>query len=529
MSSPPLTDKPKATAEGLPTELWTLICHSRSSYSDGEDFIIDFISLFSLHSTSKTLRKKTRDAFLQRHLASLKFSLMPWSLDVLKELSEDEQLHSYVRELEFGPEVLNTNLEVDLQYVREQGGEPSTGYPHPESYIYVDSARPVWPMVKLPEPLWQGNTARDSGSALVVRWNEQGSYGRWLQKYGDTLRKLVYHQNHFRARTGYIREAIAKFPMLKSININPRPVGTYYEERFAKVIRRSRGTTPLFRELGAHELKLTTDAPPYGSESILEFSLDGLLFMEYYAEINMLENLFDVLSSVDLGKLTVDLTITASNLLSNGRVFDTNHRTWTAMAPRVRSLTFDFAMSDVNIYQVLPLLTWITEMVPPTSAVEHFFGRNLSFGYFVLRKVLAQSSWMSLQTLHLFQCRIHGRDLLGMFLRHLSTLEDVNLSRVTTTGMSIASWRNMILPMKGMTRLERVTLDRLELQGANDMSGLSSYPWNSKPATCYCLKAKGYENVRHILDIATERMILVPGRNSTVCEVHFRTSRLDQD
>jgi hypothetical protein len=68
---------------------------------------------------------------------------MPQRLEVLKGLSEDEQLRTYVRELDFGPEVLNTNLEVDLQYVREQWEEPSTGCPHPESYIYVDSARPI--------------------------------------------------------------------------------------------------------------------------------------------------------------------------------------------------------------------------------------------------------------------------------------------------------------------------------------------------------------------------------------------------
>ncbi|CAN9191089.1 unnamed protein product [Alternaria alternata] len=343
MLSSPLPKKPKAAAEGLPIELWTLICHSRSSYSDGEEFIIDFLGLSNLRLTSRALNRKIWDAFLQRHFASSKFSLMPQSLQDLKRLSEDEQLHRYVRELEFGPEILNTNLEVDLQYIKEQGEEPSTGYPHPESYIYVDSARPIWPIVKLPRPLREGVTSRDS-------------------EYGDTLKRLVERQNHFRAGTGYLREAIIKFPALNSIKINPRPVGNYYEQRFAEIIKRSRGTTPLFRELGAHELELTTDTAPYGSESILEFSLDGLLFMEYYAEINMLENLFNVLSSVDLGKFTVDLTITAANLLSNGKVFDISHRTWTAMAPRVRSLTFDFAMSDMKIYQVPPLLTWIAEM-----------------------------------------------------------------------------------------------------------------------------------------------------------------------
>jgi hypothetical protein len=235
------------------------------------------------------------------------------------------------------------------------------------------------------------------------------------------------------------------------------------------------------------------------------------------------------LSSVDLGKFTVDLTITAANLLSNGKVFDISHRTWTAMAPRVRSLTFDFAMSDMKIYQVPPLLTWIAEMVQPTRAVEHFFCRNLFFGHFVLRKVFAQSSWASLRTLHLFRCKAHSRDLLGMFLRHRSTLEDVSLSCVTTTGMSATSWKNILVLMKGMDQLDRVTLDRLELQGAIDMSSLLSHPWNSKPSTCYCLKAKGHGKIRHMLLVATECIILIPGRKSTVCEVHFRTLQLNQE
>ncbi|KAH6861272.1 hypothetical protein B0T12DRAFT_479993 [Alternaria alternata] len=286
---------------------------------------------------------------------------------------------------------------------------------------------------------------------------------------------------------------------------------------------------PLFHELGAHDLELTTDTAPYGSESIFEFSLDGLLFMEYYSEINMLENLFNVLSSVDLGKFTVDLTITAANLLSNGKVFDTSHRTWTTMAPRVRSLTFDFAMSDITIYQVSPLLTWIAEMVQPTRAVEHFFGRNLFFGHFILRKVFAQCSWTVLRTLHLFRCKTHSRDLLGMFLRHRSTLKDVSLSCVTTTGMSAASWRNILVSVKGMNQLERVTLDRLELQGASDMSSLLSYSRNSKSAACHCLKAKGCEKIRRMLVVATERIMLVPGRKPTVCEVHFLISQLDQE
>jgi hypothetical protein len=431
---------------------------------------------------------------------------MPQRLEVLKGLSEDEQLRTYVRELDFGPEVLNTNLEVDLQYVREQWEEPSTGCPHPESYIYVDSARPIWPIVKLSELLWEGNTGRDSGPALVVRWNERDGYSRWLQKHGGTLRRLIDHQDHPRTGTGCIRGAIANFPMLNGIKINPRPVGTSYDERFANTVNRSKGTMPLLRELGADELELTADPATYGSKSILKFSFDGLLFTEYYAKIIMLENLSEVLSSAELSKFTVDLTVTATNLPSNGKISDTNHR--------VRSPTFDFAMSDINRYQVLPLLTWIAEIVSYTNGVEHFYGRNLSFGYFALRRIPAQSSWTSLRTLHLFQCRIHGRDLRGLFLRHRSTLEDASFSHVATTGMSVVFWRDILVAMKGMGQLAHVTLDRLGLEGVSDMSSNASYICAPKSATSCCVKAKGHGNACSMLDVATERIILLPGRMS---------------
>jgi hypothetical protein len=141
-----------------------------------------------------------------------------------------------------------------------------------------------------------------------------------------------------------------------------------------------------------------------------------------------------------------------------------------------------------------------------------------------LRRVLAQSSWTNLRTLHLFQSRIHGRDVLGLFLRHRSTLEEVALSHVISTGMSVVSWREILVALKGMNQLERVTLNRLGLEGASDISSKASYSWAPKSATLSCLKAKGQENVRSMLDVATERMILLPGRKPTICEVHFRTS-----
>lgn len=524
MSSPPLPAKPEATLEGLPAEIWTQICHSQTSYSDGGVFIIDPISLSNLRLTCQILHWNTRDAFLQRHLASSKFSLMPWSLELLKELSENEHLRRYVRELEFGPEVLNTNLDVDLQYVKELWERPSTGCPHPESYIYVDSTRPVWPMVKLPEPLWKGITGKYTGSALVVRWNERYGYDRWFQKYGDTLKRLVERQNRFRATPEYIREAIAKFTNLKSIKINSRPVGTYYEQRFAISIKRSKGTMPLFRELGAHDIEVTTDPAPYGSKPLLEFSLDGLLFMEYYAEIIMLENLFKVLTTVDLDRFTVDLTITAANLPSNGKLFNTDHPSWKVLAARIQSLTFDCAMSDIDGSHVFELLSWVAEMLPHTNAVEHFYGRSCDFGYLLLRTIFAQSFWTGLRTLHLFRSRSHGRSLLEMLLRHRSTLDDVSLRHVTTTGMSAATWRDIFVAMKGMHRLERVTLDRLELQGDLYMSSNASHSWASKPPTSGLLKAQGHNRVRLVLDFATERMILLPGQNITFCQVHFDTS-----
>jgi len=131
MSEPPLPGKPEPTFEGLPPEIWTQICHSRASYADGESFILDPISLSSLRLASRIIHSKTQDAFLQRHLSSSKFSLMPWSLAILKDLSENEHLCTYVEELEFGPEILNTNLDVDLRYIKEPWEEPSMGCPHP--------------------------------------------------------------------------------------------------------------------------------------------------------------------------------------------------------------------------------------------------------------------------------------------------------------------------------------------------------------------------------------------------------------
>ena len=521
MSEPPLPGKPEPTFEGLPPEIWTQICHSRASYADGESFILDPISLSSLRLASRIIHSKTQDAFLQRHLSSSKFSLMPWSLAILKDLSETEHLCTYVEELEFGPEILNTNLDVDLRYIKEPWEEPSMGCPHPQSYIHMDSARPVWPMVKLPEPLWKGLTGRGSGSALAVRWNDRGGYTHWLQKYEGTLKRLVEHQDRFSTAAEYVRDAIGKLTNLKSIKINPRPIGAYYEERFAKHILRSRGTMSLYRAVGAHAIEVATDLAPSGSKTLLEFSLDGLLFMEYYAEIIMLENLSKILSTVDLDKLTVDLTITAANLPSNGKIYDTGHQSWRAIAPRIRSLTFDCAMSDIDGSEVPALLTWISEMLIYATAVEHFYGRSCDFEYRMLRTVFVQSSWTSLRTLHLFRSRSHGRNLLRMLLRHRSTLEDVSFSHVTVTGTSIAAWRDVFSAMKDMHRLGRVTLEQLEIQGDLDMSSNAPYSWAFKPLTSDRLKAKGYEKVRSMLDFVTQRILLLSGREITFWQVHF--------
>lgn len=521
MSQPPLLAKPEPTFEGLPAELWTQICHSRSSYADGESFILDSISLSSLRLTSRIIHSKTQDAFLQRHLASSKFSLMPWSLAILKDLSENERLCTYVEELEFGPEVLNTNLDVDLRYIKDPWEEPSTGCPHPESYIYMDSTRPVWPMVKLPEPLWKGLTGRDSGSALVVRWNKRGGYNRWLQKYGGTLKRLVEHQNRFSTAAKCIRDAIRKLTNLRSIKINPRPIGTYYEERFGKPIQRSRGTMSLYRAVGAHNIEVTTDLAPSGSKTLLEFSLDGLLFMEYYAEIIMLENLSNILSTVDLDKLTLDLTITAANLPPNGKIYDTGRQSWRAIASRIRSLTFDCAMNNIDASQVPALLTWVSEMMIYATTVEHFYGHSCDFEYRMLRTIFAQSSWTSLRTLHLFRSRSHGRNLLRLLLHHRSTLEDVSLSRVTVTGTSLAAWREIFVAMKGMHQLGRVTVDQLELQGDLGVSSTALNLCASKLVTSAWLKAQGHENVRLMLDLATQRIVLLSVRDITFWQVHF--------
>jgi hypothetical protein len=103
--------------EDLPTELWTLVCNTRTPYTsiNGEHPIINDATLSNLRLASRTLHHKTQDAFLQRHLSCPKLSLAPMSLELLKELSEDEKLRPYVKELEFGPDMLNTRHNRDLK------------------------------------------------------------------------------------------------------------------------------------------------------------------------------------------------------------------------------------------------------------------------------------------------------------------------------------------------------------------------------------------------------------------------------
>jgi hypothetical protein len=65
--------------------------------------------------------------------------------------------------------------------------------------------------------------------------------------------------------------------------------------------------------------------------------------------------------------------------------------------------------------------------------------------------------------------------------------------------------------MKGMGQLAHVTLDRLGLEGVSDMSSNASYICAPKSATSCCVKAKGHGNACSMLDVATERIILLPG------------------
>jgi hypothetical protein len=142
MSLLELFPKPAPTLEGLPTELWTQICLAKSSTWEGEASILDSSTLCNLARTSSALRMKTQDGFMQHVLNCPKFSLTPWSLDMMRRFSDDNRLCKYVKVLELGPELLNKHFENALGPNRNKPYTRGSVREYPDT---TNTSWPVWP------------------------------------------------------------------------------------------------------------------------------------------------------------------------------------------------------------------------------------------------------------------------------------------------------------------------------------------------------------------------------------------------
>jgi hypothetical protein len=243
--------------EDLPTELWTLICNARTPYTsvNGEHPIIDDATLSNVRLASRTLHHKTQDAFLQRHLSCSKFSLAPMSLELLRELSENKNLRPYTKELEFGPDVLNTRLDQDPKFCK---GKSYNRYPAELSVR--DLPWSVWPIAKLRGSF---NLSAARKAHMIVRWED--SYASWAAKYEDRFRDLRDEQWEYRedqVDIDMLLAAIPKFPNLRNIKIDTRPAGPIFSQLFDAQIRPSKGTMALGRAIGAAEMNLSADDNP---------------------------------------------------------------------------------------------------------------------------------------------------------------------------------------------------------------------------------------------------------------------------
>jgi hypothetical protein len=155
-----LPPKPAPTVEGLPLEIWTLICLAETSNSHTVSFILDSSSLCSLARASRTIYNKTRGGFERHVYFRPKFSLTYWSIDRLVEISNDARLKTYVKELEFGPEQLNWRLEETLLHRTKKVTEAMVQW-NARLEMQESTSWPVWPVVRLP------NGRR---KALDVQW-----------------------------------------------------------------------------------------------------------------------------------------------------------------------------------------------------------------------------------------------------------------------------------------------------------------------------------------------------------------------
>ncbi|CAO2652286.1 Nn.00g005690.m01.CDS01 [Neocucurbitaria sp. VM-36] len=501
--------RPPPTLEGLPTELWTQICNAKTSYANGELFIIDSASLSDIRLTSRALWNKTKYTFLQRHLACPKFSLTPWSLGILRDLSENEHLRTYVKELEFGPDCLNTELDEDLRYCKDLWDVSPIGIKHP--YGLKESAWPIWPVV-----FKESSDYLTDQIPLIVRWLFPHGYSTWAEKYGNTFRQVRDEQRDFQNNMKAVvllNKALKKFPNLKNIRIDTRPVGPGFTEIFGTYIRPSQGTANIGRLIGAHKMNLIPDPAPSLPDRQSKFNLDGLIFTQPAADLRLIQTAFMALSSSDSKNFTVELVITAIKEEAMDRsVFDSDCEHWTLLAPRLRSITFDLAGNDLGVLETPNFLSRCTSILKQADAVEGLYGRNISTSYdppgIMSVLLTGTSKWHNLKYFRLFMSNERGSELHKFLLHHSPTLEEVSISHVTIHLNDGVSWESIIEALKGMPCLLRVTLEHLCFENQKGLKDVYLPFQRDMSRSSTWLKADGHENVCQMMEVASQHIFL---------------------
>tara|TARA_R110002003_G_scaffold391_11_gene19478 strand:- start:2664 stop:3581 length:918 start_codon:yes stop_codon:yes gene_type:complete len=293
-----LPPKPAPTAEGLPLEIWTLICLAETSNSYTVSFILDSSSLCSLARASRTIYNKTRDGFERHVYFRPKFSLTSWSIDRLVEISNDARLKKYVKELEFGPEQVNWRLEETLRHRTKKVTEAMVQW-NARLEMQESTSWPVWPVVRLP------NGRR---KALDLQWTSADGQQDWTEKYGAAYRSACTAQY---VHTDVLFKAIARLPNLRKIILDNRPVGPSYEHLLGTYIRPSIRTREIGRMIGAHEIALQSDNAPDGASWVSKFSVDGLVFVQPGKELELMSCFFCCSMTRLASEILFELVVTA--------------------------------------------------------------------------------------------------------------------------------------------------------------------------------------------------------------------------
>jgi hypothetical protein len=503
MEFPDLLPKPTPSLEGLPTELCTQICLA----TDSSGGILDTTSLLNLSFTSKTMYDKAESAFLKRVLTSPKFSLTPWSLHMLAKISKDEILRRHVKVLEFGPELLNTSLEEDFQEMQRIGLVSRRG------------SWPMWPLVQ---------SSEKEEVQLFVFWGSRDGHSEWVKNYQDYYKRLCIEQEKWLEHRESLAGIIARFPNLKTVRLDPRPVGPTYQQSFGTYIPLSIGTKSLGRAIGGLDMYLAHETPPKGSQWLSHLSVDGYLLTERGKELDMFPCLFKALSNNTLNHIKLDMVIPGLQLSRiRAKPFHTTDNSWLALAHQVRSITWD--LNGWNFFSdfsdALRGSSWARRMLASVQAIEHLYARNA----YPLRRCapnvlgrlcLSSTTWTTLKTFHLFNMDSEG-DLLWLFLHlHKTTLENVHFHKVFISDTSRYSWKDIFEMLKGMEHLQQLTIDELAVyRDANE-------DWHGMDAPTISLRdvplleaqegqlwslIEGFDHrsLRPMIDLATESMIYV--------------------